>query len=68
VYIIIENVERKDLVKLNEILEELAQIRFFEHYKELKDFCEYLAQKYKFDSTTHTIDSATGEIVHINEK
>ena len=60
--------ETEDLVKLNEILEELAQMRFFEHFKELKDFYLYLVDKYRFDSITHAIDSATGKIVHINEK
>ena len=60
--------EREDLVKLNEILDELAQIRFFEHFEELKDFYENLVDKYNFDSTMHTIDSATGEIVPINDK
>ena len=64
----IGTMDKEALVKLNEILEELARIRFFEHYKELKDFYQYLVDKYRFDLTTHTIDSATGEIVHINEK
>jgi glucosamine 6-phosphate synthetase-like amidotransferase/phosphosugar isomerase protein len=44
-----------DLIRLNEIIDKLAQNRVLENYKELKDFYEYLADKYKFDSNTHTI-------------
>jgi hypothetical protein len=51
-----------DLKRLNEILE-LEQDSFFEHYKQLKIFYDYLAQTYHYDSKTHTVNPATGEIV-----
>ena len=60
--------ERENILKFNEILDELTVDRFFEHYSELRDYYEYLAKKYHFDLNTHTIDPDAGEIVHINEK
>ena len=54
--------ERENLLKFNEILDELTIDRFFEHYSELRNYYEYLA-KYHFDLNTHTIDSDAGEIV-----
>jgi hypothetical protein len=52
-----------DLKRLNEILE-LEQDSFFEHYNQLKIFYDYLAQTYHFDSKSHTVNPATGEIVN----
>ena len=65
---IIENVEREDLVKLNEILDKLTQNGFFKYYTELRNYYEYLADKYHLDLKTHTIDPATGEILPISNK
>jgi hypothetical protein len=65
---IIENVEREDLVKLNEILDKLTQNGFFDYYTELRNYYEYLADKYHLDLKTHTIDPATGEILPISNK
>jgi hypothetical protein len=65
---IIKNVEREDLVKLNEILDKLTQNGFFEYYAELRNYYEYLADKYHLDLKTHTIDPATGAILPINNK
>jgi hypothetical protein len=58
----------EDLKRLNEILHELELDIFFEHYKQLKAFYEYLAHAYHFDLKTHTVDPATGELVPINNK
>lgn len=58
----------KELKKLNEILDELEKDLFFEHYKQLKLFYEYLAHTYQFDLKTHTIDPSTGKIVPIQSK
>ena len=60
-------VRTEDLKKLNEILGELERDLFFEHYKQIKLFYEYLAHTYQFDLKTHTVDPATGEIVTINQ-
>lgn len=60
--VVIATMEREDLLKFNEILDELTIDRFFEHYSELRNYYEYLA-KYHFDLNTHTIDSDAGEIV-----
>ena len=57
------NISKADLKRLNEILE-LEQDSFFEHYKQLKIFYDYLVQTYHFDSKTHTVNPATGEIVN----
>jgi hypothetical protein len=65
---VIGNMERDDLVKLNEMLDKLTVNRFFEHYSELRDFYEYLAKKYHFDLNRHTIDPVAGEIVPIGDK
>jgi hypothetical protein len=59
------NVSIADQNRLNEILDELDRDIFFEHYKQLKIFYEYLAQTYQFDLKTHTVDPTTGEIVAI---
>ena len=53
----------EDLKNLNMVLDELEKDLFFEHYKQLRLFYEYLAQTYKFDLKTHTVDPASGEIV-----
>ena len=37
-------------------------------YEEIRNYYEYLANKYRFDLKTHTIDPATGETVPINKK
>ena len=47
-----------DLKKLNNVLDELEKDFFFEHYKQLTLFYEYLAQTYNFDLKTHTVDPA----------
>ena len=60
--------EREDLVKFNEMLDKLTVNRFFDYYSELRDYYEYLAEKYHFDLTTHTVDPDAGEIVPINDK
>ena len=60
--------EKEDLIKLNEILDRLTQNGFFEYYKELRTYYEYLANKYLFDLKTHTIDPTTGETVPIKKK
>ena len=57
----------QDLVKLNEIIDRLTSIKFFDYYKELRNFYTYLADKYQFDLKTHKVDPATGEIVPINK-
>lgn len=54
---------RKDLKRLNEILDKLTKMGFFEYYVELRDYYEYLADKYHFDLKTHTVNRDTGEIV-----
>jgi hypothetical protein len=59
---------KEDLIKLNEIIDRLAQNRFFENYKEIRMFYEYLANKYNFDLRTHTIDPNNGEVVPIKDK
>ena len=51
-----------DLKKLNNVLDELEKDFFFEHYKQLTLFYEYLAQTYNFDLKTHTVDPASGEM------
>jgi len=61
-------VEREDLEKFNALLDKLTDNKFFEYYGELGDYFQYLAHKYKFDSKSHTVDPATGEIVSINNK
>jgi hypothetical protein len=58
---------RIDLIRLNEILDKLAQNKFFENYAELKDFYEYLAGRYHFDLKTHAVDPATGEIMPLKD-
>ena len=62
------NVIKEDLEMLNEILDKLTKNRFFEFYKELRDFYGYLASKYHFDLKTHTVDPATGEIIPLIDK
>lgn len=62
------NVETEDLVKFNKMLNKLTQNRFFEYYRELRDYYEYLADQYHFDLKMHTVDPTTGEIVPINNK
>jgi hypothetical protein len=57
----------EDLKRLNEILDELEQDLFFEHYKKLKAFYEYLAHTYQFNLKTHTVDPATGKVVRISD-
>lgn len=59
---------KEDLEMLNEILDKLTKNRFFEFYKELRDFYGYLAAKYNFDLKTHTVDPATGEIIPLGDK
>jgi hypothetical protein len=59
---------REDLETLNEILDKLTGNRFFESYKEIRDFYGYLAAKYHFDLKTHTVDPATGEIIPLKIK
>jgi hypothetical protein len=61
------SVRTEDLKKLNEILVELERDLFFEHYKQLRLFYEYLAHTYQFDLKTHAVDPGTGEIVPINK-
>ncbi len=63
-----KNMEREDLVKLNEILDKLTVNGFFEYYSELRDYYEYLADKYHFNLNSHTVDPDVGEIVPINNK
>ncbi len=58
-------VQAEDLKNLNDILSELEKDLFFEHYKQLRLFYEYLAHTYQFDLKTQTVDPATGEIVPI---
>jgi len=58
----------EDLKRLNEILNKLALDKFFEDYKELKDFYEYLAARYHFDLKTHTVDPATGNIIPLKDQ
>ena len=57
-----------DLKNLNIVLDELEKDLFFEHYKQLRLFDEYLAQTYNFDLKTHTVDPTSGEIVPIGDK
>lgn len=57
-----------DLKKLNDILDELEKDLFFEHYKQLRLFYEYLAHTYQFDLKSHTVDPGTGEIVPIDKE
>ena len=45
--IVIKYKEREDLVKFNEILDELTVNKFFEYYSELRDYYQYLATKYR---------------------
>jgi hypothetical protein len=59
---------REDLETLNEILDKLTINRFFEYYKEIRDFYEYLAVKYHFDLKTHAVDPATGEIIPLKDR
>jgi hypothetical protein len=54
---------KEDLETLNQILDRLTKNRFFESYKEIRDFYGYLAIKYNFDLKTHTVDPATGEVI-----
>jgi hypothetical protein len=58
--------EREDLVKLNAMLDKLTVNGFFEHYSELRDYYEYLANKYNFNLNSYTVDPYVGEIVPIN--
>ncbi len=58
-------VRAEDLKNLNGILSELEKDLFFEHYKQVRLFYEYLAHTYQFDLKTQTVDPATGEIVPI---
>ena len=55
------------MIRLNEILDKLAQNKFFQNYAELKDFYEYLAGRYHFDLKTHAVDPATGEIIPLKD-
>ena len=66
--IVIKNMEREDLVKFNEILDELTVNKFFEYYSELRDFYQYLAVKYHFDLNSYTEDPVAGEIMPIKDK
>lgn len=59
-------VRAEDLKNLNDILSELEKDLFFEHYKQLRLFYEYLAHTYQFDLKTQTVDPDTGEIVPIS--
>ena len=59
---------REDMIKLNVILDRLTLNGFFENYKEIRDLYDYLANKYRFDLKTHTIDPVSGEIVPISNK
>ena len=52
-------VRAEDLKNLNDILSELENDLFFEYYKRLRLFYEYLAHTYQ------TVDPTTGEIVPI---
>ena len=63
-----KNMEKEDLVKLNEMLDKLTVDGFFEHYSELREYYEYLAVKYHFNLNSHTVDLDVGEIVPINDK
>ena len=56
----------EDIKMLNELLDKLTQNKFFENYKELRDFYEYLADKYQFDLKSHTVDPSTGEVIPID--
>lgn len=53
---------------LNGFLDKLTQNKFFENYKELKGYYDYLANKYHFDLKTHTVDPKTGQIIPIDNK
>ena len=57
-----------DLKKLNSVLDELEKDLFFDHYKQLRLFYEYLAQTYNFDLKTHTVDPPSGIMVPIGDK
>jgi hypothetical protein len=59
---------KEDLEMLNAIIDKLTKNRFFEMYKELRDFYGYLATKYNFDLETHIVDPATGEILPFRDK
>jgi len=61
-------VKTEDIMMLNELLDKLTQNKFFDNYKELKDYYEYLGNKYHFDLKTHTVDPKTGEIVPVDDK
>ena len=58
----------EDIIMLNELLDKLTRNKFFENYKELKDYYEYLAKKYHFDLKMHTVDPRTGEVIPIDDK
>ena len=60
--------EREDVIKFNEILDKLTVNRFFEYYRELRDYYQYLAVKYHFDLNSYTVDPVAGEIVPIGDK
>ena len=47
---------------LNEMLDKLTQNKFFENYKELKNYYDYLANKYHFDLKTQNVDPETGDL------
>jgi hypothetical protein len=51
-----------DLRRFNEILDELEKDSFFQHYKKLREFYEYLAATYQFDLNTYAVDPEDGEI------
>ena len=55
----------EDIIMLNELLDKLTRNKFFENYKELKDYYEYLAKKYHFDLT---VDPRTGKVIPIDDK
>jgi hypothetical protein len=58
----------EDIKMLNELLDKLTRNKFFENYKELKDYYEYFAKKYHFDLKTHTVDPRTGEVIPIDDR
>jgi hypothetical protein len=55
------SVVAEDLKSLNEILVELERDLFFEHYKQLKLFYEYLAHTYQFDTIAEVSGERTNE-------
>ena len=63
----IGDMEIEDLAKFNEMIDRLTVNKFFQCYRELRDYYEYLAEKYHFDLNTHTLDPVAGEIVPIKK-